>query len=243
MTWANRARLGLGLLLVLALVAAGTLLFTQRQHRAVSTTATVVAESFPVGTDYGGIVTRQYVDVGDAVLVGDPLFDIHSLDLRRDIASGYVVDSALLAGAGEDGTMSVVATVDGTIAEVAVPQGGFAQSGGVIASVDRTGSLFVEAQFVLDAREYARLTEGADVEIVLPDEDTLRGSVGRIDVETIDGLAMLTVRVDSEALTGAEATGLFQPGTPVVARVDLRDDGPLAGVADALHDLLRKIGL
>jgi multidrug resistance efflux pump len=242
-TWGNRARLLLGLLLVLAIVAAGTLLFTQRQHRAVSTTATVVAESFPVGTDYGGIVTRQYVDVGDDVLAGDALFDIHSLDLRRDIASGYVVDPAVIAGVGEDGTMSVVATVDGTIASVAVPQGGFAQSGGVIASLDRAGSLFVEARFVLDAREYARLTEGAEAEIVLPDEDTLRGSVGHIDVETIDGRAMLTVRIDSDKLTDAQATGLFQPGTPVAVRVDLRDDGLLAGVADALHDLLRKIGL
>jgi len=243
MTWANRLKLVLGLIVTLAIVAAGTLVFTQRQRQAISTTASIVAESFPVGTDYGGIVTRQYVAVGDDVSAGDPLFDVHSLQLRRDIASGYVVDPAVLAGLGDDGTSTIVATVDGTVATVAVPQGGFAQSGGVIATIDRDRSLFVEAEFVLTARDYARIAEGAEVELLLPNQDTIRGTVARIDVETADGQALSTVRVESAQLEASPATGLFQSGTPVSASVQLRDDGPLAGVTDALHDLLRKIGL
>lgn len=243
MTWGNSIRLFFGLIVVLLVVGAGTLLFTQRQSRAVSTTATILAENYPVGTDYGGIVTHQFVDVGDDVVAGDPLFEIVSLDLRRDIASGYVVDPAVVDGVGEDGAMTVVATVDGTISSVAVPQGGFAQSGGIIAGLDRAGSLFVEAEFLLDAREYARLTEGADAEVLLLDDDTLAASVTDIDVETVDGRAILTVRIESKELTDAEASGLFQPGTPVDVQIDLRDDGPLAGVADGLRDFLRKIGL
>jgi multidrug resistance efflux pump len=243
MTWTNRLKLTAGLLLVLVLVASGTLLFTQRQQRALSATAMIVAESYPVGTDYGGIVTRQYVDVGDEVDEGDPLFDVHSLQLRRDIASGYVVDPAVMAGLDQDGTSTVVATVDGTIASIVVPQGGFAQAGGVIAAVDRAESLSVEAEFVLSARDYGRLAEGAEAELLLPSQESLTGTVSRIEVDTVDGQALSTVRIESDALTTASATGLFQPGTPVSVTILLRDDGPLAGVNDAVRDLLRKIGL
>lgn len=243
MTWANRLRLAAGLVLVLVLVAAGTLLFTQRQNRALSTTAMVVAESFPVGTDYGGIVTRQYVHVGDDVHAGDPLFDVHSLQLRRDIASGYVADPTLIAGIDENGTSTVIATVDGTIASIGVPQGGFAAAGGVVASIDRAESLYVEAEFVLSARDYARIAEGTEAEVLLPSQETLVGTVAGIDVDTVDGQALSTMRIESAALAEATASGLFQPGTPLSVSIALRDDGPLSGVSDALHDFLRKVGL
>jgi multidrug resistance efflux pump len=243
MTWANRFRLASGLVLVLVIVAAGTLLFTQRQSRALSTTAMVVAESYPVGTDYGGIVMQQYVDVGDEVHAGDPLFDVHSLQLRRDIASGYVADPALMAGIDEDGTSTVIATVDGTIASIGVPQGGFAAAGGVIASIDRAESLYVEAEFVLSAREYARVAADAEAEVLLPSQETLIGTVEGIDVDTVDGQALSTIRIESASLAEGPASGLFQPGTPVSVSIQLRDDGPLAGVSDALHDFLRKVGL
>ena len=243
MTWANRFKLAGGLLLVLALVAGGTLLFTQRQTRALSATARVVAESFPVGTDYGGIVTRQYVDVGEKVHAGDPLFDVHSLQLRRDIASGYISDPTVIAGIGEDGTSTVVATVDGTVESIVVPQGGFAAAGGVIATVDRAESLYIEAEFVLSARDYARIAEGAEAEVLLPSQDSLTGTVAGIDVDTVDGQALAKVRIESGRLADSPATGLFQPGTPVSVAVQLRYDGALAGVSDAVHDLMRKIGL
>ena len=243
MTWGNRLRMLMGLFLVLVMVAAGTLLFTQRQNRAQSASATILAESFPVGTDYGGIVTRQYVDVGEEVDAGDRLFDVHSLQLRRDIASGYVSDPTVLAGITEDGTSTVVATVDGTIESVDVPQGGFATAGGVIATLDRAESLYIEAEFILSARDYARIAEGAEAEVLLPNQDVLTGAVTRIDVDTLDGQARSTVRIQSVRLTEATANGLFQPGTPVSVSIQLHDDGPLAGVSDSFHDLLRKVGL
>ena len=243
MTWGNRFRLASGLILVLAIVAAGTLLFTQRQNRALSTTAMLVAESYPVGTDYGGIVTQQYVEVGDEVHTGDPLFDVHSLQLRRDIASGYVADPAVIAGIDEGGTSTVIATVDGTIGSIGVPQGGFAAAGGVIASIDKAESLYVEAEILLTARDYARIANNAEAEVLLPSQETLIGTVAGIDVDTVDGQALSTVRIESASLDQARASGLFQPGTPVSVSIQLRDDGPLAGVSDALHDLLRKVGL
>lgn len=242
MTWANRFRLLVGLIVVVAIVAACTLIFNQRQHRAQSTSATIVAQSYPVGTDYGGIVTRQYAEVGDQVVAGAPLFDVRSLQLQRDAESGNI-DPSALGALSSDGTSTVVATVDGTLASVAVPQGGFAQAGAVLGTLDRAQSLFVDAEFLLSARDYARIVAGGKAELLLPDQSVLAGQISNIDVETIDGQALSTVRIASDALAEADATGLFEPGTPVTVTLSLREDGPIAGVADAVQDLMRKIGL
>ncbi|KAA9153405.1 HlyD family efflux transporter periplasmic adaptor subunit [Microbacterium lushaniae] len=243
MTWANRLKMAGGILVVVVLVAVFTVVFNQRQQRVLSTSATIVAESYSVGTDYGGIVTRQYVEVGDEVSVGQPLFDVRSLHLQRDIASGQVADPALAAGVSADGTSTIAATVDGTVREIAVPQGGFAQAGGMLATVDENASLFVEAEFQLSARDYARIDEGNDVELLLPNQAVLPGAVVGIEVTTVDGQALSTVRIESAELSDKRATGMFQAGTPVQATLQLRQDGPLAGVGDAVRDLLRKVGL
>lgn len=243
MTWANRLKLAGGILLVLAVVAACTVVFNQRQHRVLSTSATIVAETYPVGTDYGGIVTRQYVEVGDEVAAGQPLFDVRSLQLQRDIATGQMTDAVLAASVTQDGTSTIVATVDGTVRDVTVPQGGFAQAGSVLASVDRNASLFVEAEFLLSPRDYARIEQGSDVEVLLPNQSVLGGDVTGIEVQTEQGQAMSTLRITGSDLAAQAATGLFQAGTPVQVTLQLRDDGPLAGVGDALRDLLQKVGL
>lgn len=245
MTWGNRIRLVVGLILTLAIVAACTLVFNQRQHQAQSASAMLVSQRYPVGTDFGGIVVDQLVEEGDDVVAGQPLFTVRSLALQRDLAS-------LDTGAGEttttadidaEGTATLVSTVDGVVSSIEVPQGGYAQAGGVLATVDRTGSLFVEAEFVLTARDYGRVEVGSAVDLRLPNQSVLAGTVTAIQVTTVDGQALSTLRIESDELVGALTTGPFQPGTPVEATVELRDDGPFAGVADAFSDLLRKVGL
>ncbi len=60
---------------------------------------------------------------------------------------------------------------------------------------------------------------------------------------TEQGQALTEVRVDSESLKESNLATLTKPGTPVVATLQLRDDGPLSGVTDAVFDFLRQIGL
>jgi pyruvate/2-oxoglutarate dehydrogenase complex dihydrolipoamide acyltransferase (E2) component len=40
--------------------------------------ASLVAEDYPVGTDYSGTITEQYVHTGDQVTAGQPLFEVQS---------------------------------------------------------------------------------------------------------------------------------------------------------------------
>lgn len=246
MTWAGRARLFGGMLAVLLVVAACTLVFTQRQQRAVSTTAAITAEEYPVGTDYGGIVTQQYVHEGDTVVAGEPLFRVQSLRLQQDIASGQVSTASSAYPVSSDGTATVLASVAGTVSSVDVQQGAYAQAGAVLAKIDRSGSLAVTAQYSLTAGDYGRIAGGATVDILLPDGRTVSGRVERVDVTTVAGRAQSSILVDSSALNGspeAEGGTRFSAGTPVSATLHLRDDGILAGPTDAFAAFLRKIGL
>jgi len=241
MTWKNRAKLITGFLVVLVIVAASTVIFNQRQLRSVSQSATIKADSYPVGTDYGGLVVRQYVNEGDEVSLGDIMFEVQSLQLERDLAIGAVTDSGDSIAA--DGTVSVYASVDGKVAGVDVEQGGFAQAGSVLARIDQAESMFVEADFLLSPSDFGRIESDALVELRLPDQRTLSGTVESLGVETVGGEAETTARVISDSLITGDDNGLVQPGTPIEATLYLRDDGPLAGVSDALQNFLRKIGL
>lgn len=269
MSWGNRLRLVGGLIVVLLIVALFTMIFTQRQSQATSGSATIVAERYPVGTDYGGIVIEQFVEEGDDVREGDPILAVRSLQLQRDLAAGIVGgDEAAAAAAADpaapdagaadtaatataptagpaptpDGTMTLTATVDGRVEELLVGQGGFAQAGGVVASIARADSLTVEAEFHLSARDYGRIEDEASVELLLPDQRTLQGRVESVEVETVRGEAKSTIVVVSDELVEGEGNGLIAAGAPVVATLDLRNDGPLAGVADGFADFMRQIG-
>lgn len=241
MTWANRARLLLGILMVITISGVSTIVFNQRQQQSTSLTATIEAESHAVGTEYGGLVTRQFVEEGDTVEEGEPLFEVQSLQLERDLALGTVTASR--NGMSSDGTVTITASVDGTVSELTVTEGAFASAGSVLANIDRAGSLYVEAEFLLTARDFARIEEDARVEILLPDQRSLYGTVEEVSVETADGDAQATVRIESPDLIAGDANGLVRPGTPLTATLHLRDDGPLAGVGDAYQDFKRKIGI
>ncbi len=84
MSWANRLRLTFGILLVLVLVAALTVLFNRRDGLAVSTSAAIEVETYELGTDFAGTVTEQFVEEGDIVAVGDPVLTLNSTELLTE---------------------------------------------------------------------------------------------------------------------------------------------------------------
>jgi len=243
MTWPNRIRLVLGLMGVLLVVAVCTVALNQRQLRAESTSASMKAEQFSVGTIYAGTIIEQAVEQGDVVATGQMLFRVRSPLLARDLASEYVTAADLGVAVEPDGTFPVVATVDGTVSEVLSPVGDFSQAGAVLATVDRAGTLKVEAEFILTPRDYGRIAAGSAAEILLPDDRTIQGTVTDIDVDTLDGQATSLIEIESAALEEQAIEGLYRPGTPVRATLHLRDDGPFAGAMDVLRDFLRKIGI
>ena len=244
MTWINRLRLAAGLLGVILLVAVLTLIFNQRQTKVSSVTATVAADSYDVGSAYGGTVVEQPVQEGDSVTEGQPLFTIQSVALQQDVANGLRISSTDAYKVNtKDGTLTYKATVAGRIEGMRAKLGNSVGSGEPFAKISMTGSEYVDARYLLSPRDYERVQEGAEVAILLPDNSTISGRVATIKVTTDANQARTNVRIDSEELRASDLGELARPGTPVVATLQLRDDGPLAGVSDLAFDFLRQIGL
>lgn len=243
MTWQSRLKLFVGLVAVVGVVAVLTLVFTQRQSQVASESASIQAERFPVGIDYGGTVVERLVTDGDRVNEGDPLFVVLSTTLQADLAEGLLKPETIAYSVTSDGTITLTASVAGTVRDVTTERGSFAQAGQVLATIDRTGSLFVSAEFELTSRDYGRIEQGAVVEILLPDYRRITGRASSIQVATTDGSATTTVVVTSDELIDGGHNGLMSRGTPVSATLQLRNDGILAGASDGLFDFLRKIGV
>lgn len=243
MTWTNRLRLVGGLLGVVLLCAVLTLVMNRREAQATSSAATIAAETLDVGTDYAGTVAEALVEEGDEVRAGDPLLVLRSLTLQHDLAVGLVSEDASAYEVTKDGTMTVVAPADGVVTDVAVGAGGFAQAGEVLASVERHGSMFVDARLVLDPADFARVRDGAPVTVVLPNQAEMDGTVETVAVQNTRNAAEATVQVRSTGLVRGAENGLVLPGTPVTAVIELHDDGPLAGVDESFGEFLRKVGL
>lgn len=241
MTWANRLKLFAGLVLVLLLTAGATLVFNQRQMHVMSTSAQIAAQHHTVGTDYGGIVEDSFVSEGDSVTEGQRMFVVRSLQLERDIANGFVIPGQ--NSVHSDGTLVIRASTDGVVSTIDPTEGSYVAPGSVLATIDANGSLFATALFILTPRDFARIEDGAPVDLRLPDNTAFSGMVTDLTVETIDGQAHVTAVVRSDGLASAEPAPLIKPGTPLDASLSLRSDGPLAGLHDALSDFARKIGL
>jgi pyruvate/2-oxoglutarate dehydrogenase complex dihydrolipoamide acyltransferase (E2) component len=189
-------------------------------------------------------VITQYVKENDSVAVGDKLFAMQSPAMQQDVANKVKVKSTEAYDVDtKKGTVTYKATVAGQVDQLGAKLGTTLTGGQSFARITVTGSQYVDAQFLLTPRDYERVETGAPVSILLPNNQKVDGSVSTIKVATEQGNAATKIRVDSPELADAGLSTLTRSGTPVIATVRLRDDGPLAGVGDAAFDFLRQIGL
>ncbi len=244
MTWINRLRLWGSILASLMIVFLLVLVFNQRQHTIQSSSATIIAPRAQVASNYGGIVIKEYVKVGQVVKAGDALFDVSSVSLLQDLANGVkVASSNTLTIDKTTGVLTYKATIPGTVTQVNAQEGSYLVATQPLAVITGDAGRVVEATFTLTPREYGLVEKGAAVTVRLPDDTAVSGVVDSAVVQTQAGKAVVTVRVISDQLNSRELNLLATDGAPVQATVVLRDEGILAGPTDALRDLFRKVGL
>jgi multidrug resistance efflux pump len=222
-------------------VGSATYVFTLRQGQAVSVSAHVEAQTYDVGADYAGVVIRRFVEPGDAVAAGDPLFVIASLQVARDVSTGALTVSN--NDVTEDGELTVRASISGTVKTLDVNEGAYVAAGVPVATIERDQSLSATAVFVLAPRDFSRIEDNATVDLILPNGRVAQGTVSSLSVQTIDGDAHVTVKISTDELIAGADNGLVQDGTPLEARLHLRQDGVFAGMQDAADDLLRRLGI
>lgn len=243
MSWASRFRLFFGIIVVIALVGGATLVLNQRQSQTASSTASIQALAYSVGSDYAGTVVKQSVVVGDRVKAGDQLLSIQSAALASDLSTRKNPPKSAAYTVASDGTLTLIATQSGVVSNVNAPVGSFVSAGQPLATIDRSGSLFVQARFLVDPTDFARVERGATVDIVLPNYDRVKGRVKDVVVHTVAGKADASVEVSSDQLSLGAHNGLVAPGTPVTAVMHLKADGPFAGLKRAVQSLIVQIGL
>ncbi len=241
MTWAIRLKLAAGVLLVLVLAAVLTYHLNQTRGRATSDSAQILAHEYRVGTPYAGLVVAQRVEIGDAVREGQSLFVVDSAALTRDLALGTVRAAGESTRIDDDGRLVVLASGDGVVTALDAQEGTFVDAASPLATVQRAGSLYVQAEYTLSPKEYARVDDGADVTILLPDQTSVAGRVERVQVTTVGGAALALVTVTSDALEDGGHHGLMGAGTPVAASLTLRNDGVVTTVSDAVEAYVRGI--
>lgn len=241
MTWGARLRLVAGLLVVLLGVGALTLHLNDTKGLAESLSASVEAQTYDVGSAYAGLVLEQHVVVGDVVRTGDPLYVIDSATLRHDVLIGLVEADGPGSSVSEDGRLTVTATGDGTVVAIAATRGTFVQAGSPLATVERAGTRYVSAEYLLTPEQFARLEDDASVTLTFPDLSTMTGTVDEVEVVTADGQAEVVVTVDSPELIGSSALPLTTSGTPVVASLHLRNDGVVTRVGERVQALLEEV--
>jgi multidrug resistance efflux pump len=234
MTWANRVRLLVGTILVLVLAALATYQLNQTRGVAVSDSAQILAKTYGVGTPYSGLVVDQLVDVGDPVTAGEPLFVIDSATLQYDVKNGFARTATEATQIDAEGRLVVLATGDGVVTEIASERGTFVQSATQLATVQRADTLYVQAEYTLTPKEYARVADDAAVTVVLPNQRAITAHVSEMKVETVAGNAQAVLTLTGDSLKDGAENGLVSAGTPVTAEVHLDNDGFVTRTANSV---------
>lgn len=244
MTWSNRLRLLLGVVVVIAIVGVSTLILSIRETQAASSTASVKAVTYSIGSDYAGVVVDEKVKPGDKVTKGEPLMTIQSAAVEAASATKPGIPTSESYTVASGGMLTLNATEPGVVETIGAHVGGFVSAGSALATIDQAKSLYVLAKFRIDPYDFSRIQKGAHVDLVMPNQQQLSGTVSKIHVTTTSGgTASASIEVSSPHLVLGQDDGLVMPGTPVAATLRLRDDGPLGGLRTMFVALLRKVHL
>lgn len=202
------------------------------------------ADQYDLAAAYGGTITKQFVTEGDTVKKGDKLFSVQSVALQQDVNQGLDIASTGPYDVNQSkGVLTYKAVVDGELTELKAKLGNTLATGTPFGTITVAGTQFAVAQYLLSPRDYERVQEGAVVSILLPNNQSVEGTVASTKVKTNAGQAQTEVRIGSRSLQDPDLAALTKPGTPVTAALHLRDDGPLAGVSDTAFSFLRQVGL
>ena len=244
-TW---LKMTFGTILVLATVMGLLYLYTERTAQVDSEGAGIAADLLPVGTEYGGLIVEQHVEVGDEVSAGDVLFTIESSQLESELeaeqaaaeqelereleqeqTSGPDPQPTPSAGGGEGGESDATASADSQSTEpVDIPEVTrewevIAEADGTVADIPIAQGGYVGAGGIV-ADLFAAGSLYVDVTIRVDDED----------LPPIDEGARATVTLPDDAtVTGEVSTVRFaqdQRGTVMVLEVESDE---LAGMAPA----------
>lgn len=241
MTFGSRLRLIIGIIFVVAIVAALAFYLTSIMSVAKSTKAELDAASISIGTDYPGLIVKQNVEEGDKVTKGQVLFEIQSTQLNEVLTNGTVLASSLpFTVDPKTNYIQLKASDDGVVDKINYRAGSYAPAGGIVASVYTVKSLYVTAHFRLSPPDYARIDKTSKIDLRMPDNTTKQATIFSISLvrngDSVD--TVVKARLKNTDITDFR----FSVGTPVEATMQLGKTTWYEGLITYITQLFKPLG-
>lgn len=234
MNFKARAKVFFSIILIVGMCLALIVWMDQRRASATSDSAEISAESYSVGIDHSGTITRQYIEAGDRVVEGQTLFQVKSTSLREQISELNLTEAQLLYPLNEEGEILVKASKAGLVSEVAHTQGSFVPANEKLATIIDQSSLEVVATYKMARRDFTKLNTQDRLDVQLPGGEWTYGTVRNIEVvekEDAEIIVELTADIENSGNNDFKSTN----GVPVETKVRLNDE--------TLYDKIRTLAL
>ncbi|MBC7512150.1 HlyD family efflux transporter periplasmic adaptor subunit [Candidatus Saccharibacteria bacterium] len=231
-----RLRLLIGILVIIGLVGGLFIYLNYAMSVVSSRSASLESDMNAVSVEYGGIIKKQYVEVGTNVKKNDPLFELTSTELSEALRTSRISTSSLLFSVTPSGDILLRASNSGILRQVNFAEGAFVPANSPIATIALDGSEYVRAKYSLQAPDYARINRGNMVSVTLPDNTRLNAKVFDIALEQ-DGDKVLTI-VKARFNDDASISPTFSVGTPVSTSWQLENNSWYTTMLNAFKRLI-----
>jgi hypothetical protein len=215
MSFFSRFRFLLGLLVTAVLVGGLFFYLNYSMSNINSQSATLERDQYSVSANYGGVLEREYVKIGDTVKEGDNLFELNSPELAKALSAGTVQRNSLLFSVTDQGNILLKATTSGEVRIINYSRGSFVVANRDIATIALEDTDYVNAKFILNSPDYARINRSNPVEVTLPDNTKLMADVFDIALEKEGAIVFTVVKARFQDRSSVQPT--FTSGTPVNA--------------------------
>lgn len=211
--------------IVLAVALGGLMYANQRALSVGASEATLVSDTYSVGTAYAGFVASMSIQPGTPVVRGQELLRLQSSTLQQSLQTSRLNPEGVGYRVEGDDVLVFTAVADGIVRDVEANIGSFVPGNSIIAVVGISNTLHLEASFPMNARDYARMQVGGDVDVRMPDGTSRTLALTEFHVgEERDGQPQVVVVARDESLGGASVAFA---GAPVAAALELRGDEDL----------------
>jgi len=241
MKFTGRIRLLFGIVVVIFIVGLLSMYLNAIMSVSQSNKAELAADSTTIGSDYAGLVVDQNVEAGDTVKKGETLFEIQSTQLNQELTNGTVSRNSLSFDVDPSTNYILLkAADDGVIEKVDFQSGSYVPAGGIVATIDTVGSLYVVAYFHLSPPDYARINKNNKLDLVLPDNSKLQATI--FDISLVSDGSLVDTVIKARIQNADMSDFRFSVGTPVDATLHLNQNNLFQGLVTYIEQLFKPHG-
>ena len=172
----------LGIIAVIALVGALTVFQDYRSSYRAAKDAELQADDYQVGIEYPGIITRNYVRIGDHVVKDQVLATIKSSVLISELTGAKLAVGDLNYPLNENGEVVLRASRAGTIDKIDAPDGSFVSGNKEIYDITSDESRYIVSRNVVSNEDLKLLNKDRLVEVTLYNGEKIQMKIRKITI-------------------------------------------------------------